>query len=366
MFVDIHRTYFLIVNRYLFPLPKFISLSGIAAACLLMLATSCSDNVPKTGQETQAATTPASDSVKPDWGENKIPAFEAYCKSMIPGAEVEVFELTWPGDDLLCDSYEGSEGEMVYRVYRLKDSKKVVYITEGGAYCQGDSEYSFAYRFGMDGYAVYSEHGGNDYVPTTINFYEGGKPSTEIAYSPAADGPPKRTIQKAAPGETATARQYEQKITEYRQRMQARANTLKSLKFKPDETDKKADAEALVKELEATLAQGISYQDVYVLRTAQPSEKSGDGEMTLINGTDVRVRTQPNLNAGVLAKVSYYNTDVMVIDQAPAETVAPFGTYPWYKIEYTDVVSHKEVQGWIFGAFLAVGVYPKIDANHPL
>ena len=55
-----------------------------------------------------------------------IPSYEAFCSTLILGDSIETFTIEWPGDDALCDSYDGSEGPLTYTIYRFKKNKQII------------------------------------------------------------------------------------------------------------------------------------------------------------------------------------------------------------------------------------------------
>ena len=281
-----------------------------------------------------------------------VPVHRLYSSFIVSGAAVEMYELEWPSDNLLCDTYTASAGGLTYRVYRMMESKKIIYVTETGYYCQGDSEYSYAYMFDENGNAIYSIAGGNIYYPTTIRFYEEGKPALEIEYGAAEGGPPGRTIKDPANTDVVTASDFERKISTYRQQMRDRAEILKTLQL---DSAERREADSLVQLLEASLNQEITYQRGYEYRKAYAI----GGETTRLNETEISVRISPNVHSEIIGKVSCYDINIQVIGMKdPINVMDPYGNHYWYQIRYTDANNRKLIEGWISGDHLAEGVYP--------
>lgn len=319
----------------------------ITIGCLFLMI-SCSDT-PKTEEEKIDQQATIQDSTHILSQEEQIPSFENYCKSIIPNSEIEFFTIEWPGDDMLCEAYEGSEGPLHYKVCRLKQSKKIVYVTESGAYCQGDSEFSRYYLFDENGYVIYSEEQGL-YNPSNITFYEAGKPIIRVEYPGEGEDTYERRTLKISSSEQLTATQFESKIDGYRQQMKSRIASLKSTKFETE--GEKDEALKTISLLESSYNKKTAYEDGYIFR------KPMVDEFALLSGRDIRVRTSPNSTAEVKGKVSYYNTYIKIQDIQGMEDIQPFGKHPWYNIQYVDA-SQKLHEGWVFGAFIVPNVYTK-------
>jgi hypothetical protein len=270
--------------------------------------------------------------------------------------DVEVCEITWPGDWMLCDGYSESEGPMWFTMYRLKSTHKILLVEEHGAYCQGDSEYGSSHSFNSWGQAIYSEAGGNMYAPTTITILGSGKTILEVEYEPTEDQipNPKRIIKKISSTEIITSDSYELEALSYLRKMQARADTLKKMKFGKKDAALKREADSIIVLLEESISIGITYHDGYEYRLPQA------GEFALIKGTDIRVRSDASSESEVTAKVNCYDGHFKIEDIKGMETIDAFGKFPWYKIVYMDQKTGKEEKGWIFGAFILPGVYTKL------
>lgn len=288
------------------------------------------------------------------WGLSPHKASPLITDAIVSGhvvEEVEVFTLEWPGDDWLCDKYEGSEGPLVYRVYRLKSSKKIICINAFGAYCQGDSEFAYEYLFDEKGNAVFSIRLGI-YVPNIFSLYQDGKLITEVETRGDGEEEYAPRIKKVISGEVVTSSSFEKQVEEYFLDMKKRMSALNTMVFQPGEESMKAEADSLIILLEAEVQKGITYQPGFVWRKALPGEKA------LIVATDVRVRSASGSSAGVISKISCYDPVPVIIAVGEEETIAPYGTHAWYQIRYTDRKTGKEVTGWIFGAFIAKEVFP--------
>lgn len=64
---------------------------------------------------------------------------------------LESLIIEWPADDMICDRYDHSNGELFLRAIRLKASKTIIDFEVYGAYCQGDSDFAESYSFTPSG-----------------------------------------------------------------------------------------------------------------------------------------------------------------------------------------------------------------------
>ncbi len=338
-----------------------IVISSLMVSCVWFLQLSCSHNKqkPVDGPGTEQ-TVKERDSAEIETliKEEKIPSFEAYCKSIPIGEEVEFFELSWPGDDRLCESYDKTDGPLTYRVYRLKESKRIVRIYEEGAFCQGDSDFGYYFLFDQNGNAIYSQ---NVALFPSITFYESGKEMIEVEYDSEFDITDFRKIKKINSGEVLTTKEYENKIEEYRETMRERSASLRTFIAKTNDADDIKEAESLIEQLQSSLRKKVEYQDGYVYRKPLPMEEGKSGELCMVNALDIRVRAEPNSTSKVISKVSYYNNHIEVIDIEGMETIEPLGTHPWYKINFIDwnASAPETTEGWIFGAFIVPDIFEK-------
>lgn len=266
--------------------------------------------------------------------------------------EVEVYTLEWPGDDLLCDKYEGSEGPLIYTVSRLRSSKKIIHVSADGAYCQGDSEFFYTYFFDEKGNAIYSISLGM-YSPNVFSLYQDGKCVTKVETRGEGEENYAPRVKKVTSEEIVTSSDFEKAIEEHFQDMKKRIEALEMMTFRPDEPHSKVEADSIRKLLEAEVKKGITYQPGFVWRKPIPGEKA------LIIATDVRVRSAWGSSAGVISKISCYDNNPLVIAVGDEETIVPYGTHAWYKIRFTDGKTQKSAEGWIFGAFVAKNIFPE-------
>jgi len=311
---------------------------------------SCSENADKSKETSAAKDSSAKQTTAVD-----------YYKSLTPVRELEMYCLSWPGDDLLCDSYEGSEGVLDFCVYRLKSSKKIVYVDVAGAYCQGDSEFGWICQYDEQGTPLYYYTGRNEYVPTVNRYLTSDKSVIQVTEEPDMG----RGIGRSRKVETLKTMDapgtadIEKQIADLHGQMRQRLAALKKMEFNADETDKKREAQMLMDSLQASLSRGIKYSGGFVLRKPMPTQKGTRGEWAQLTGTDIRVRAKPGSKEEIVAKINCYDLPIEVIDMADAEMIAPFGKHPWYKITYEDFNTRKPIQGWIFGAFVMEDAYPR-------
>ena len=281
-----------------------------------------------------------------------------YAAQLPLNAEIEVFILSWPSDDLLCDQYNESQGDMDFFIYRDKKSGKIISVTEFGAYCQGDSDYGYSYLFDTDGYAIYSSEGWNPYVATEIKFYNKGKAVLNVEYSPTNDGPVQRTISKIHSDEVVTAAYFKRKINEYFESMRARLEELR--KMNPNEMSprQREEVKSLIKVLNEELRKGVVFENTHIFRKPHP-DPEGWGESVLISGVDVKVHEAPDKKSEVIGTVSYFERWVTIVDLSEGQSMGSNGSHPWYKIKYEDYSSGElvEVEGWVFGAFISPDTY---------
>lgn len=260
---------------------------------------------------------------------------------------VEVYRLEWPADDLLCDDYEKSDGYMDYEIYRLKDSKHIVWVHEFGAYCQGDSEYSSSYHFDAQGKPRYSVVGGNLYTNTYVRLYTGTQ-VVEVEYPPSWEQNFSRIIRQL----NETGLRSEDSVVlnpdSYRTRMRERLQSLQELLPSLSDTAEQSEARSTIQALQTNLAQA-AYKPGYEWRKPRYAEEFMD-----IKGTDIRVRSGPGSTSAILGKISWFDS-AWCLEVRGSETIEPYGTYPWYKIRY--YYKEEEREGWIFGAFVNEGVY---------
>ncbi|MCP4132284.1 MAG: hypothetical protein GY754_15035 [bacterium] len=100
----------------------------------------------------------------------------------------------------------------------------------------------------------------------------------------------------------------------------------------------------LVKKLKLSRAPGKKI--FYKPRSPKP------GDITLINGNKVRIRNKPSTKGTITATstILYY---VKILLKEKEETIAPWGTHNWYKVQYYERHWHDNKKtGCIFGAFL--------------
>lgn len=266
---------------------------------------------------------------------------------------VEVYRLEWPADDLLCDDYENSDGYMHYEIYRLKDSKHIVWVREFGAYCQGDSEYSSSYRFDAQGKPWYSVVGGNLYTNTYIRLYTGTN-VVEVEYPPGWEPNFSRIVRQL--NETGLRSEDSAVFNpeNYRVRMRERIQSLQKLLPTLSDTDKQSEARKTIHTLQTNLSQA-TYKPGYEWRKPRYPEEFMD-----VKGTDIRVRSGPVSTSAILGKISWFDT-IWCLEVRGSETIEPYGTYPWYKIRY--FYKDEEREGWIFGYFVQDGVYPEVGVK---
>jgi hypothetical protein len=275
-----------------------------------------------------------------------------------PDSEIEVFEMSWPSDDRLCDTYEGSDGGLVYRVYRLKESKKIMYVNQEGYFCQGDSEYYQGYYFNENGNLIYSVQGGI-YQPIIARFYTPGQPTIEVNYAGEGENSRKRVISPLPATTQITTGDITQQIQNFREKMRKRMEALQALSVKLKEKEDQQEADSLINLLQISLEKEMTYTDGYVWRKPRPIKTGVIGEVGRLTGTDIRVRKTPHLNAEVIAKASEYELWVSVIEIGKTQTIAPYGEHAWYKISYLEDYTQQKIEGWVFGAFVMEGVYKK-------
>jgi len=335
--------------------------SSLVFFCLLLLSISCSQS-----QDSNASTSPPAPTktLEPDPPLERIGSYEAFYKQDFAiGSEVEVFELNWSADDRLCDrGYCASYGETNYMVFRLKNSNRIIKVSEDGSTaCQGDSEYGYHYLFDKNGFAIYSVEGGNIYSPTTVKFYDSGKEIVKVEYSAGNEEERIREITNTTSTEVISATDFEWRITELKETIKNRIFQLERCEWEDveDVAELKKEAQETIKTLQETISKGTFYTGGYVIRKPKPIENGEYGEGARIIGTNVRVRKEPNTESEILAKVSYYDIGFRITAISPAETIKPYGRHNWYKVQNDEMGSWNEIEGWIFGAFIAADVFPE-------
>jgi hypothetical protein len=275
-----------------------------------------------------------------------------------PNADIEMFELTWPADDRLCDTYEGSNGGLVYQVYRLKESKKIVYVNQEGYFCQGDSEYYEGYYFDENGNLKYSVQGGM-YQPILARFYTPGQPTREVNYSGEGENSRKRVVTTLTETEKITTDDVTRQIETLKETMRKRIQALQAITFTNRDKQDEQEADSLISLLQTSVNKEITYTDGFVWRKPQPIKIGAIGEAGRLTGTDIRVRKSPHSNAEVIAKASEYELWITVIEIGKTQHIAPYGEHAWYKISYLEDDTRQKIEGWVFGAFIMEGVYRK-------
>jgi hypothetical protein len=273
-------------------------------------------------------------------------------------AEVEYMEIRWPGDRILCDCYLKSNGNIVYRVFRFKKSKEIIKVREEGAYCQGDSEYSKQYLFDRKGFAYYSFTGGNIYTPTIVTIYKKGIPLKIIEYASENDSYNKmikRKIKVPTKKKIVSVNDVEKRVAELRQTIKERILELQKIvqnkspcKRGPEGTE---EAGSTIKSLKKSLRQKGFTGTLYY-------RKPRINENTMISGEKVRMRNGQSLTSKIIGTVSSYDLDFIVTGIGKVETIDPWGASRWYKVRYKNQYG-KNIEGWVFGAFISPGIYPK-------
>lgn len=295
----------------------------------------------------------------------QIIPFEKYCAGIKSSSEFEVFKLTWPSDDKLCDLYNESQGDMTFTITRDKTSKKIVSVHEEGSYCQGDSEYGYYYLFDNNGNAIYSMEGGNMYNPTIVKFYENGIEIVSIEHSHEVRAHDEefatRKIKKSSSTELITSEVFYLKISELKEIIRERITALDSIlqdkdlmkevleyAGRPDRVNElKEEIQILLPTLENSVRKNIDFTDDYVY------EKSIKvGSQVLITRRNINVRNSPSSGSKVVGSVSYYDLRVFVSEIGEIENIAPYGKHNWIRISYTEIFTGRVVEGWIFGAFI--------------
>ena len=270
---------------------------------------------------------------------------------------VEVLELRWPSDDILCDSYQGSQGGLSYRIFRDKTSQKIYSVEETGYYCQGDSEYSLYYRFDENGFAVYSESGGNPYVPAVCSYYDQGKEALRIVYESENDGGKNRKISWENSEDVITTAEFEQKLNELRETMRDRITELSALDLSDRDPEYQNEANALIAELSAEL-NTKRIDSSYVFRKPQAPLSGWGFEYATVNEFNVAVHKEPNFSAPKVASVSFYDLGIQVLEMGEVVSTRSEGVHPWYKIRFKTYPSGEWLEGWIFGAYIAKEIFP--------
>lgn len=89
----------------------------------------------------------------------------------------------------------------------------------------------------------------------------------------------------------------------------------------------------------------------------QRSQQPSPGQIRLLKAFQVNVREKPTLKSKVVHRLDTL-AYVEIIRAAGTETLAPWGTYPWYRIRFRKVYFQEEMsEGYIFGAFLEPCLY---------
>ena len=283
-----------------------------------------------------------------------IASYEAFCKTLILGDSIETFTIEWPGDEYLCDSYDGSDGPLSYTIYRLARTKQIIRVSEHGAYCQGDSDFGADTYFDAQGRAVYYSAGESEYSDQTILFYTEGIPSTEVIHRPPYGEEFKRVIQIPISSEFTTTGPFLERIESLLETMQERILSLEKV-VNEDNENRSQKAQLTIDEITHNLFSMDSIESYYshefILR--MPSEKRDFINLKRVN---VEVKENPSVESESTGTVSYYNNYISINEIGEKETIAGLGTHHWYEIVYKD--SNRESQsGWIFGSDVTPWMY---------
>ncbi|HLP12870.1 MAG TPA: hypothetical protein VK177_13125 [Flavobacteriales bacterium] len=316
--------------------------------CILLFSCASAEekSTPEKEKPAKVVASNTTDSIKTIAPE-KLSGFERYAdslNSMGDSVHIDVFEMSWQSDDALCDSYEGSDGPLTYYAYRLTSSEKIIFITEAGSYCQGDSEFDNTTLYDLQGNYVMSTHFGM-YQPRTTTFYESGIPVARLeeqgegeeAYSPRLlrettnhvyslkdEGEPGRVLQE---------------------RMHKRRNGLEKLqKTLTDQRDKDEAAKTL-----EMLSEILMTQENWEWKTRCVLRKARKTESTMVSRFEVPVHADANQTSKAIDKISYYDK-YLTVDEISADG-------NWYKLSGTYTFSGQKVQGWVEKKYLVPGIF---------
>lgn len=280
--------------------------------------------------------------------------------TLIPENAVEYFELSWPTDDVLCDSYPFSEGPMGCTIYRLKKSKKIVYVQENGAFCQGDSDFDNIYFFNKKGEAVYSTFMGI-YAPGIVTFYKNGVPDLEIASPGEGEEEYAPIVREPEYTDSLLSKDMDKMLADYLKRRKDRLEFLKKMNFTPEQKQEEKEAKNLIEELENKIESEINWKGDCVFRLPKLIKWGELGEVAKLNTKNVTVYKDFDIKSKVIYKFTQNGENLEVLKQAILEEYYPGHITDWRCIRFTDPKTLKLIEGWIPTEFIMEEVFRKED-----
>lgn len=265
------------------------------------------------------------------------------------GTILERLSYSWPGDDNLCDNYEGSDGDRMVNVYQTKEGQILVY-EDFGAYCQGDSEYGMRCYYDFDGSLVLRETGFNMYVEQIYALFENREfVKLFIAPTPYASN---RSFEvdrfMIRPG---GSEEVSKMLDDMKEEVTARYATLMQLLpgLQDDDYD---EALTTTEALREFIEKGAEIKPAVFRKPGIPEMEA---ETWLrINGEYIHFYPEPSLNDERIESLSFHNCLVQ-IQEMGRQTISPFSEKDqWLKVRYFIFGTNEETEyeAWILASSL--------------
>ncbi|GEM_PF-6821300 len=311
-----------------------------------------------------------------DWP--RLRSLENYFAELPKNVTIEIMEFSWPADEVLCDLYQESDGPLYFALYRIKETGQIIYAYESGAYCQGDSEYYRHWMLDLEGNVVH-EYYGHIYAPDIAVFYEDGKAAIKVEFPAFSEAPSEPleppVLSQLDRTESMTATHLENRIQEYLEKVKLRKEKLEGLPhndanarqalfemYGEEALEEKAswifERDRLVKEMDSILRAYQAYSPTGLeIRKPIKLANASRGESLMVTKLNVPVYQSPSSDSRIISSTSYYDPTLFLVEEGPKETIPPFGTHHWYKVKKYYDRSEPSFEGWIYGAFVAKGLY---------
>jgi hypothetical protein len=266
---------------------------------------------------------------------------------------VECRMYAWPGDEYLCDRYEGSDGERYLKVFEANGY--ILGYEDFGTYCQGDSEYGIRCYYDLNGNLVMREEGFNIYTEQVYTLFENGRfvSQHKIPSPYALDEIIEIDSNSLRPGNSAEVKQL---VEEMKSTMLDRHHAL--LKWMPSLNEEELQAaQETIREIDHALKEFPATAE-YVLRKPNETEIA-NRDLLYIAAESVSLFALPDLKSEILDHLHFYDCCVILREIGPVISSDASPRDQWVKVAYNSGEDENPKEAWLLRSNLMRNFFPR-------